>query len=428
MSGENNLEGNVFYSCSDFKERFLAASTELGEAYPFLELEINNDDITSAKYIDYEADIPKGSNWIDPDIEQQVYINSFEEPFEIIASEYISLKNELDGATLIDNLEYIHPNRYLIRVSIQDDTGDIAPYLFPDLVSQAHEDKKGGTYQCSLKYQSSIHFSSKIYSENHCDDDFPCAEYNDAFIEIKGNELNSEYCRKLVNAFIFEVSSSVDVSIEPAKRIHWPSIEYNEITEEDLHRKRLRPLIDCDKAAEIIKLYNKAIACTDEEVSIVFFTKIIEYVSQTVVRGAITSEGKKILNSKKALSPDADFIKELEQMFVQSNKQYTKDSESLKLTITTCCYFDDLVSVLPKSLKEKVRRPLAKGNKHDALCIVADAVTSTRNCIAHAKANYTTTGNEVEPEEFSDLINVLKVLTQHVIRWYASQDHSQKVS
>lgn len=50
---------------------------------------------------------------------------------------------------------------------------------------------------------------------------------------------------------------------------------------------------------------------------------------------------------------------------------------------------------------------------------MADRISYTRNFIAHAKANYTLKGNECPNEQKSEFVEMLKILSIQVVRWFS---------
>lgn len=60
--------------------------------------------------------------------------------------------------------------------------------------------------------------------------------------------------------------------------------------------------------SEVLGLYNKAIAADDLDIKILYFSKVIEYVSQTVIRINATEAIRRKLHTKNALNPDSRFI------------------------------------------------------------------------------------------------------------------------
>ncbi len=61
------------------------------------------------------------------------------------------------------------------------------------------------------------------------------------------------------------------------------------------------------------------------------------------------------------------------------------------------------------------------------LCILSQAISDTRNYIAHAKANYRNKGLECPEDEKERFIIVLRIIARQCIRWFANQPDSKRV-
>jgi hypothetical protein len=330
--------------------------------------------------------------------------------FTIAQADIPQLLNELDKAELYNNCEYFYSERYIVRVST--DTY-LSAQKHLDLMF-AHSKVAGKGIEIFVYNEPSFHFVYKLDEPEH----YP---HEDCFIIIKGENLNLDFCRMLTKSFIFETNATTSVALAISPVL---TSFYDGAVTPDFKGLQFRDLIICEHTEKVIEIYNKAISCEDNEIAILYFTKAIEFVSETVIRAKVTEEGRKALLSNRAMTPDANFIKELQQMFKANS--YQKDSESLKLTIQTCGYFKDIENTIPEQIKKLVQKELQKDEK-SALGILADSVTATRNSIAHAKANYRASGKEIPEEQFSELSETLRVLSQHCIRWYASQNDSSRV-
>ncbi|NRF32989.1 hypothetical protein [Vibrio coralliilyticus] len=138
----------------------------------------------------------------------------------------------------------------------------------------------------------------------------------------------------------------------------------------------------------------------------------------------MTAETRKVLLSNKALNPNANFVKELQELF--KDHSYQKDADSLKLTVQTCGYFKDLEDLVPEFIQRKVKTEKKK-SEWDALGVIAESITATRNKIAHAKSNYRLSGKEIPEDQYAKLTELLRVLAQQCIRWYSAQSPLSRV-
>jgi hypothetical protein len=135
------------------------------------------------------------------------------------------------------------------------------------------------------------------------------------------------------------------------------------------------------------------------------------------------------LQSPAALNPSANYILELEALFAEEST-YRKDREAVALTACTCCEATELAKVCPPFLKElrNVSGSTKRKEKDAALATFAKALYSTRNSIAHAKANYDPTGDECPREELAAFSRCAKVAAQQVVRWYAARPEAERVT
>lgn len=277
----------------------------------------------------------------------------------------------------------------------------------------------GVEVSCSLVRGFTI-FGILVACAGEYDKYFPPILDNDLFVEIRFNQIISELLEcNILEAYLFELNSSLDISLEISPRPYLDEIWFDEQCDDFFHDTRLRPLIIGKGTTELLKLYNKAVASKDLDVQILYFTKAIEYVSQTVIRIQFNEAIRAKLLSTRALQPDANFISELESVF-ETQRTFKKDREAIRQTIITCCEASELAKVVPAFLKEfkQVSVESSLQDKTKALEALSKSLYSTRNEIAHAKANYTPTGEECPKDQLADFTKCVQVATQQVIRWY----------
>lgn len=272
---------------------------------------------------------------------------------------------------------------------------------------------------CSLTRGFSI-FGILIACAGEYDKYFPPVLDTDLFVEIRFDKKISESLEQnIFEAYLFEVNSSLELSVEISPRPSLDDSWLNEQCDYIFQDPRFRPLILGKGTTELLKLYNKAVSSKDLDVQILYFTKAIEYVSQTVIRIQSNEAIRAKLLSPRALTPDADFISELESIF-ETQRTYKKDREAIRQTIVTCCEASELAKVAPTFLKE-FKQISTESNLQDrskALEALGKSLYSTRNEIAHAKANYQPTGEECPKDQLLDFTKCVQLTTQQVIRWY----------
>ncbi|MBR9829143.1 MAG: hypothetical protein GYB41_10935 [Oceanospirillales bacterium] len=296
----------------------------------------------------------------------------------------------------------------------------------PDGAFKVSYNENGTNYHCRV-ISGFIIFGVMVAVSGNYDKYLPPISHDDIFIEITSDNgrLGLDKARQIYHSYIFELSSSMslDFSVSPRPQI---TDEDEELYEERLLIEKFRPLISGKGLSEPLELYAKAIESPSYDISILYFTKVLEFISQTVIRIQLTDKVRAKLLSSRALDPSADFIKELENVF-ELNKIFKKERDAIKITIATCCDASELNHYIPGHFKKIWYSSFQKDNYDKALEDLAHCMISTRNCIAHAKANYSPTGIETPEAEYDALSKCMKMCSQQAIRWYASRHESQRI-
>jgi len=249
---------------------------------------------------------------------------------------------------------------------------------------------------CSLTEGFTI-FGVAVAAKGDYDKDFPPVFPGELFVEIRFEELPESTLRNALGAYMFELSSSLGIDLEISPR---PSLDDEDRLEErgtpesTMPETRLRPLLFGKGMTELLQRYNRAVATSDLEVQVLYFTKVFEFVSQTVIRLQSTEAIRAKLLNPRSLRPDAEFIAEL-QTIVEEQRNFQKDREAVKQTAITCCEASELAKVAPPFL-QKLKSASSSGKrreKEEALAALGLSLYATRNAVAHAKANYTLTGD-----------------------------------
>lgn len=282
---------------------------------------------------------------------------------------------------------------------------------------------------CSLTQGFSI-FGILIAQAGEYDKYFPPILDDDLFVEIRfSKNLPEEHIQNIFEAYLFELSSSLEIHFQPSPRPYLDGSWLDKRCDYVIKPSRFRPLVLGKGTTELLRLYNKAVASQDLDVQILYFTKAIEYVSQTVIRIQSHEAIRGKLLSSKALEPDAMYISELEAVF-EAQRVYKKDREAIRQTIAVCCEASELAKVAPIFIKEFKRISVESSlqDKIKALEALGRILYTTRNEIAHAKANYTSTGDECPPEQLHEFTQCVKIATQQVIRWYHFRPESIRLA
>lgn len=255
----------------------------------------------------------------------------------------------------------------------------------------------------------------------------PPVDESDTFIEIstKGT-IDLKIIESLVDAYLFELKSTLNIGIHLSPRISYDSLE--DELEYRTDTTRLRPLLRGKGVHELLKLYNSSLSSANYEILVLTYTKVIEYVSQTVIQQDLINSATKKLFSPRALNPDANYILELGKIF-EGNRNNQKDYFAIKLTIETCCDLKEIAKEAPQFLKftKKLNKDSKNDDKVKAFEEVANAISNTRNMFAHAKTNYEKKGMECPTDQLEGFTECLDILAQQVIRWFAKASEDNRV-
>jgi hypothetical protein len=369
---------------------------------------------------------------IDEDEEIYLTLPRVHDEYHVKYEQLFELLDELDSAELIDNVECITNRRFLTRVQPVFSETQAEFYSAMEHIENQDDgafkmqlSEEGTHYSCRIVDGFTL-FGVMVAKAGKYDKYFPPVSHDDIFVEVEfsGGSPVVEKARQIFQAYVFELSASMSFDIAPSPRPEFDSFD-DEMPKVAINEK-FRPLLVGKGLEEPLSLYNKAVESTSYDISILYFSKVIEFVSQTAIRINLTEKVRSKLLSARALDPDAEYIKELGELY-DANRVYKKDADAMKLAISTCCDATELSPYIPKSIALKWKKQLENGNSEKALQELAFCITSTRNRIAHAKANYESTGAEVEQSEYLELSKCMKVCSQQAIRWYASRHESQRI-
>ncbi|MCP3030238.1 hypothetical protein LF817_02660 [Halobacillus sp. A1] len=271
-------------------------------------------------------------------------------------------------------------------------------------------------------------YGIKLIMDKKYDDHVPPIDDYDNFIEIRAEDsVDESIAESLIEAYLFELKSTLGISIHLSARLMSGDSHYDELDCND-DTTRLRPLLRGKGVEELLKLYNSSLNTSNTEILVLNYTKVIEYVSQTVIQQDLINSVSKKLFSSRALNPDANYIMELSKVF-EGNRTNQKDYFAIKLTIETCCDLYEIREQAPNFLKftKKLNHDSKDSDKIKAVEEVANAISNTRNMFAHAKTNYEKKGMECPSEQLGDFTKCLDILSQQVIRWFAKEHEDNRV-
>jgi len=261
--------------------------------------------------------------------------------------------------------------------------------------------------------------------------DYPPYFADDLAVEVEwvDRALTLEEARAASQAYQYSLETSLGLKLKPSERTPVDELpDFEGEHPDDLVLGRIRPLLQGPGQDELHSLYLRAVATTDLEVQHLFFTKVVEYVSQTVVRHARNESVRRWLTNERALQPDAVYIEGLASLVGMHDRRAREDLGALKLTVTRCCDALLLAPHAPRFLDlASVTAASSHQVRNQALEELAETIHSTRNEIAHAKANYRPTGHECPPQDLGTLVGCMRQVAQMVIAWYSEQPASLRV-
>lgn len=350
-------------------------------------------------------------------------------PYDDMAASMFSIEEVLEMVSEVKNVKILDENSFigksLALVAIDSFNKDLLIRVVFEEGTKVTE--KIGEQEYTLElilgvtaFNFALVFANK-YNEGH-----PPTHYDDMFIEIKSNvELNKEIIDSLVQSYIFEVKSTFGLELHRSTKYY---SEEKDTNEEKMLPQQLRPLLRGKGINELLRLYNSSLSIQNEEILLLTYTKVFEYVSQTVIQQDLIQETLKKLSSHRALTPDANYILELNKVF-EDYRNNKKDYQAIKLTIKTCCDIHEIVPLAPEFLK--LTRKITIDSKPDdiqkALEEVSDAISNTRNMLAHAKTNYEKKGKECPEDQLFDFTMCIDIFAQQVIRWFARQHEDNRI-
>ncbi|WP_129727950.1 hypothetical protein [Ectobacillus funiculus] len=362
---------------------------------------------------------------IDKDTAIQVWLPRTDYEESSTLGDVIEMVREALKARQIDEYKFIGKRLALFRIdSYSREMLSRAAYELPTTITESAHDQE---YELNI-VAGLTSYAFKLVIDQMYSKYVPPVDFDDIFIEIScEDKLDEEVLESLVEAYLFELKSTIGIEVHPSPRVFYDPWEEEDVQLEAA-LSRLRPLLRGKGVPELLKLYNSSLSTQNAEILILTYTKVIEYVSQTVIQQDLIRTVSKKLSSPKALSPDANYILELSKIF-EGNRNHKKDHLAIKLTVETCCDLLEIVSNAPQFLK--FTRKLTMDSKPEdlqrALDEVANAISNTRNMLAHAKTNYEKKGKECPEDQLDDFAKCLDILAQQIIRWFAREHEDNRV-
>lgn len=418
--------GRIQFSSAEISERFRDIFNFCIEKNidVFLDdIEVNTrefSDLEEILNLEYDEDV-----LIDDDTIIKLYLPYSDEGYNTGINDFYEMIQQTFEGNIEEEMRFISPKFSLFYVE-----GELIPQgRFPADKISIVEQKWNDTEIIVELVQGFTCYGLRLTMDDLYDKYYWPMVMEDTFIQIKSNSnLSSQDFKEIAEAYVFELQSSYSLDIQLSVR---PTREYDDSDDEDSHEdmKRLRPLLNGKGINALLKIYNSCSKIEDKEFRILNYTKVIEYVSQTVIRKEMIESIQRKLESSKVLQPDASYILELELLY-DEHRNNRADNQAISLTVGTCCDIADLLDIAPdflKKFKEFKRKGGVSDLRSQCLDELAVSISNTRNMIAHAKTNYKPKGKECPREQLEEFASCLKVVAAQVIRWFARQHEDSRI-
>lgn len=246
----------------------------------------------------------------------------------------------------------------------------------------------------------------------------------DCFIKVSSKDkLDREIACDLAESLIFELATSYKILLYHSKMIDGLDLDSIEI--EHNAEGKMFPLLTGDGIPELLKLYNETLDMKSLDYQILSLTKIIEYIAPTVAKEQLINCVVQKLSCPQVLNPRAEYILKLQAIFDKHRNKCQKDSELIKMVVSTVIDLDEIRDDLPAFLR--INNKLSDEQRSKIIDNLSTAISNTRNYIAHAKANYCNKDFECPEQEKGAFINILRIISRQCIRWFYHQPTNKRV-
>lgn len=341
-----------------------------------------------------------------------------------------------DRTTACDGLTYHSTHRTVLRMKSWDMRSEGFVSGIESLENDAGKivgEIAGRPASISL-LSSSPHFGAAVVVKDHFYDKHnPPIGWEESYIEVHHpHGATAEEANSLIQAYLFELNVTLGLEFFEAPRpVDFDSDypEDEEISDLVQRARNMRPLLRGPGLPAVLSEFNVVNGSPGGQAALLAYVKCIEYVSATVVREKQYEDLRKRLLTKYALNPDAEFMDGLLVLF-EENRVFSRDAEALRLSIERCCDPLPMKAHAPPFLRafSKIAPSSSAEQRKQALVELASALSASRNQLAHAKANFRTTGKECPPEQLPGLVACARIAAEQCIRWYASRSEDLRRS
>lgn len=341
---------------------------------------------------------------------------------EITIQEFIDLYSNINSYEIDKNYNVYGENIALFLVE-EIDNYTTAKLLKDPIDNWCYTKVKINSDEYNVEFTSKrqVIFDILLLKEKNYDTDLPFGE-QDYFIKVSSSsKLDMKIAEELAEAMIFELATNHKICLTHTTR--WEKFDVYSIEVEKNTNFKMFPLLTGNGMADVIKLYNQSLNIDNFDYKILSLTKIIEYISPTLIKEKLNDRILQKLSEPKVLNPNAEYVSELQKIFEEYNKY--KDSEMIKLAILEIVDIDEIEKILPAFLRKFQSNH--KENNKEMLSKLSQAISDTRNNIAHAKANYNDKGLECPNSEKEEFIQILLIISRQFIRWFYNQSPNKRV-
>lgn len=418
----------ITFSPSSIKENILNAIQSLSFLEGYIE-DIEFDEFFDDKKLeDVDEEIIISDN-------SDVYLSLGDDTYPSIKlHEFINIANNLSELKINEAQSYAKNSRevYFLLDTEDYNTIEVLSNTFKGESVSALEKSviiDGKIYHVCLFHGCCI-YHLLVQKSGNFDDYAPSYSQYDFFVKVHcEDDLDMKIADSLAISYIFELQSSFDLIISFNKG-RLPPFEEDRSTE-TLYgmESSMFPLICGKGSTELLNIYNTARVTSDIDFKILGFTKVIEYISPTISQKELIENVTLKLTSLNVFKPNATFISELGAIYDKHRNTSTKDSELIKTSILTAVSLslDEIWDCIPNFIKGRQETLPLEQERIAFLEKISECIYSTRNEIAHAKANYEKRGTECPEKHKEDFCKMLDIIAVRCIRWFALQPEDKRV-
>lgn len=368
------------------------------------------------------------------DENSHIYFENYDDDAVLSVNQFITMAQTKHHFTINDLQSYSKSDQEIYFLL------DISDYNTSELLSNSFNGKlpqcilekdisiEGNTYHIGL-FNGYCMFHLLVEESGKYNEYCPAYSAYDYFIKVSCEQpkIDMQIADNLANAYAFELQNTFNIFLPfSTGRVDLNPIDRSAESLLGLENT-LFPLIYGVGAAELLNIYNTAKNTLDLDFKILGYTKIIEYIAPTITQKELIEKVSLKLTSPNIFKPDAAFISELGAIYDKHRNTVTKDSELIRTAILTVVSLNEIWDILPNYLKGKQKNSPNESETNTYLEKIAETICSTRNEIAHAKANYETRGTECPTKQKENFCKMMDSIAVKCIRWYALQPEDKRV-